>query len=93
MEDGIWVRFPVYTQYAPVVELAIHDRLKICCPLRLVGSSPTRSTKCTFSSTEEHPNTNRKVMGSNPLRCTKDDTKRRMVSVERRDARVHTKDK
>ena len=50
VEPEAWVRVPLYTQYAPVVELAIHDRLKICCPLRLVGSSPTRSTICTFSS-------------------------------------------
>jgi hypothetical protein len=31
--------------------------------------------------------------GSSPAPSTKDDTKRRMVSVERRDERVHTKDK
>ena len=63
MEDGIWVRFPVYTPFALLAQL------------------------------EERPNTNREVGGSNPSRCTKDDTKRRMSDVERRVARVHTKDK
>ncbi len=42
---------------------------------------------------DERSNTNREDRSSNLFRCTKDDIKRRMTSVERRVARVHTKDK
>jgi hypothetical protein len=42
---------------------------------------------------EKPQNTNLMTVSSNLTEGTKDDTKRRMVSVGRRDARVHTKDK
>jgi hypothetical protein len=42
---------------------------------------------------EKPQNTNLMIGSSTLSEGTKDDKKRRMISVERRDARVHTKDK
>ena len=42
---------------------------------------------------EKPQNTNLMTVSSNLTEGTKDDKKRRMISVERRDARVHTKDR
>ena len=92
MEDGIWVRFPVYTQYAPVMKCR-HNKFKPCCPSGVSVRVRPGVPNALLAQLEERPNTNRKVGGSNPSRCTKDDTKRRMSDVERRVARVHTKDK
>ena len=62
----------------------------------VVGSNLTIHPKCLGDGIGSHAglrNQCRKVCGFDSRPRYKDDKKRRMVSVERRDARVHTKDK
>lgn len=59
----------------------------------VVGSYPIIHTTYLRSLMEKPQNTNLKIGSSTLSEGTKDDTKRRMTDVERRVARVHTKDK
>jgi hypothetical protein len=59
----------------------------------VMGSTPIIHTTYLRSLMEKPQNTNLKIGSSTLSEGTKDDTKRRMTDVERRVARVHTKDK
>ena len=85
-----WVRYPLSVLYMVYVAQLVECLIVV---QEVMGSTPIIHTTYLRSIMEMPQNTNLMIVSSNLTEGTKDDKKRRMTDVERRVAKVHTKNR